>query len=81
MQENVRFGFNQIANRTPNFAKWIFRSVLYFCTATNIVVSIVDEIPDDWQLAIGKYSVYAVTIVHSFSKLFGITDYEPNKKQ
>ncbi len=72
MQEDWKFGLKQIVNKTPELAKWIFRVVLYITTMLSIVVNVIPEIPDPLRVAITKYSLYAVTLVHSFSKLFGI---------
>ena len=66
------FGLNQIKNPTPLWAKNVFRVVLYTAAAVNIVLDIVTEIPPEVKVLIAKYSLYLVTGVHSFSKLFGI---------
>lgn len=71
-EEKVKFGLGQITNTTPKFAKYLFRAVLYIAAAVNLVLSVIDEIPPDVKAMIGKYSIYAVTLVHGFSKLFGI---------
>ena len=77
--EQVKFGLDQIKNPTPLMAKNIFRIVLYTAAVANIVLDIVTEIPPDIKAMIAKYSLYLVTGVHSFSKLFGIdiSDIEP----
>jgi len=66
------FGIKQITQPTPVWAKQMFRVALYTAAAINIVLGIVTEIPPDVKALIGKYSIYLVTAVHSFSKLFGI---------
>jgi hypothetical protein len=70
--KNVKFGFNQIANRTPEFARWIFRAVLYMAAIVNFVLMTVVEIPEDVSYVVGRYSIYAVSFVHFLSKMFGI---------
>lgn len=76
---NVKFGLSQIGATTPQTAKWVFRAVLYTAAAANIIVGTITEIPEPVKVAILKYSLYGVTMVHSFSKLFGIdiSDSEP----
>lgn len=82
---NVKFGLRQIGATTPKTAKWAFRIILYVAAAANIIVGVITEIPEPVKAMILKYSLYGVTMVHAFSKLFGIdiTDDEPpttNKK-
>ncbi len=72
--EQWRFGFGQIPKTTPEFAKWIFRIVLYATSVINLVISVVTEIPPDIKMMMAKYSLYAVTMVHGFTKLFGLQD-------
>lgn len=69
---NVKFGLNQITAQTPKAAKYAFRAVLYIAAVANIIVGTITEIPEPVQVAIMKYSLYGVTLVHAFSKLFGI---------
>lgn len=68
----VKFGINQITNPTPQVAKNVFRVVLYAAAAVNLLLQVVVEIPPDIAALVAKYSLYAVTLVHGFSKLFGI---------
>ena len=70
--EKVKFGFDQITQRTPDFARWIFRGVLYLAAIINLVLATVVEIPEDVREVVGRYSVYAVALVHGLSKMFGI---------
>lgn len=72
MEEKVKFGFRQIANKTPEFAKIMFRFVLYATSALTLIINVISEIPEPIKLIITKYSLYAVTLVHGFSKMFGI---------
>jgi hypothetical protein len=76
---NVKFGLSQIGATTPKTAKWAFRVILYLAAAANIIVGTVTEIPEPVKVIILKYSLYGVTLVHAFSKLFGIdiSDSEP----
>lgn len=71
--EKVKFGFGQISKKTPEYATWIFRIVLYAAALANFVVDVVTEIPPDIKVIIAKYSVYAVTLTHGITKMFGIT--------
>lgn len=75
----IKFGFGQITNPTPRVAKNIFRVVLYAAALINLILQIVVEIPEPIRVIVAKYSIYAVTLVHGISKLFGIdiTDAEP----
>ncbi len=72
MEEKIKFGFGQIVKETPQFAKWMFRIVLYATSALTLIINVVTEIPEPIKLMITKYSLYAVTLVHGFSKMFGI---------
>ncbi len=69
---NVKFGFGQIVNQSPLWAKWVFRSVLYLSAATAVVMGIVTEIPEDVKVVVLKYCVEGTALVHAFSKMFGI---------
>lgn len=68
----VKFGLGQITNPTPKVAKNVFRVVLYTAALINLVLQVIVEIPEPVRIMVGKYSIYAVTLVHSISKLFGI---------
>jgi hypothetical protein len=68
----VKFGIGQIGNPTPKVAKNIFRIMLYAAAVANLLLQVVVEIPPHVAGIIGKYSLYAVTLAHGFSKLFGI---------
>lgn len=69
---NVKFGFGQLFKPTPDIARNIFRVVLYAAAIANLFLDVVVEIPAPARLIIGKYSVYAVTLTHAISKMFGI---------
>ncbi len=73
MNEKIKFGFGQIFKTTPDAAKWCFRVVLYIASGLVLIVNTITEIPEPFKLAITKYSMYAVTFVHGFSKMFGIS--------
>ena len=75
--QKIKFGFGQIANATPGFAKWVFRAVLYMAAIANIVLGVVTEIPEPVKFIVLKYSLYGVTLVHSLSRMFGIEVEEP----
>lgn len=79
LQGRVVFGLNQIKNVTPKAATWVFRVILYAAAVANILIGTIDEIPPELKLIIGKYSVYAVTLTHSFTRMFGI-NVEPVSK-
>jgi hypothetical protein len=70
--EQVKFGFGQIPNTTPEFAKWIFRIVLYAAAVINLVILVVTEIPQPIKDTIARYSLEIVALVHGLSKMFGI---------
>lgn len=70
--KKILFGFNQIKQETPAFAKWVFRVVLYAAAIGTLVVNTIPEIPDHTADLIAKYSLYAITLTHSISKMFGI---------
>jgi hypothetical protein len=75
--QNVKFGFGQIPKTTPEFAKWAFRIVLYVAAVANFIIATVTEIPVPIAMIIAKYSLYAVTLVHGFSKMFGLQVEDP----
>ena len=71
--QKTSFGVNQISNPTPNWANWIFRTLLYAGAITTIVLSTITEIPDNVKLVVAKYTLEGITLVHAFTKMFGIT--------
>lgn len=75
----VKAGLGQITNPTPQFAKNIFRIVLYAAVIVNIVILNVPTIPDHYKVQILAYAGMATGLVHAISKLFGIdiTDIQP----
>lgn len=68
----MAFGWKQIGKPTPASATWVFRTVLYTAAAVNIICMVISEIPQSVKDIIGRYSIEAVTLVHMFSKLFGV---------
>ena len=68
----VKFGIDQIVNPTPKSVKNVFRWVLYAAALANLILQIVTEIPEPVRAIVAKYSLYAVTLVHGISKLFGV---------
>ena len=77
-QQKWGFGLNYITKQTPKFASYAFRAVLYLAAMVNIVLTTVVEIPPDTREMVGRYSLYAVTLVHAFSKLFGLPVEKPD---
>ena len=73
----IKFGFGQIANATPDFAKWLFRIVLYAVAIANLICTVVEEIPAPVKLVIYHYSAMLVALVHGLSRMFGIEVDEP----
>ncbi len=79
----LKFGFGQIPNRTPKWARWTFRIFFY---TTGIVTSLVDiftEIPTDVKLTITAAVLKSNLLIHALSKMFGIDvdQYDPNRAQ
>jgi hypothetical protein len=74
----VKFGFEQIGNTTPQWAKKAFRIFFYATGLITIVVDIFTEIPPDIKLSINSAVVKAMLLVHAASKMFGIdvSEYE-----
>lgn len=68
----VKFGIAQIGNPTPKVVKNVFRWVLYAAALANLILQIVVEIPEPVRAIVAKYSLYAVTLTHGISKLFGV---------
>lgn len=68
----TKFGLGQIGKTTPIWAKNVFRIVLYVATALTLVTQIITEIPEDVKIAISRYSIEAVALVHALTKLFGV---------
>lgn len=73
----IKFGLNQIKSETPKFAVWTFRAILYAATIANLVIATIPEIPDHTADLIAKYSLYAITLTHSISKMFGLQVEQP----
>lgn len=69
----TKFGTDQIGQPTPKWANYVFRAVLYAAAATTIVLGTISEIPDHVKVIVLKYSIEGVTLVHAFSKLFGVS--------
>lgn len=69
---NVKFGFGQILNQSPMWARWVFRGTLYLSAATAVVLGIVTEIPEEVKITILKYCLEGTALVHAFSKMFSI---------
>lgn len=77
----VKFGFNQINNPTPKWAKVVFRVFFYVTGLSTIILDIFTEIPLATKLLILGIVVKSNMLVHAVSKLFGvdISEYEKPK--
>lgn len=68
----VKFGFRQIKNVTPLWAKWVFRVFLYLASVVNLALIIFTNIPAETKLIITKWITFATLSVHLASKMFGV---------
>lgn len=76
----VKFGFNQLSNPTPQWAKVAFRIFFYVTGLSTIVLDIFTEIPAHTKLLILGIVVKSNLFVHAVSKLFGVDISEYQKK-
>lgn len=79
--EKVKFGFSQLFKRTPEFAKLLFRIILYITAIIMFLMNLVTEIPEPIKTVVNKYCIYFITTVHFLSKMFGIEVKEPKTKE
>lgn len=77
----MAFGFGQIGNITPQWARTTFRVFFYVTGISTVILDIFTEIPPDIKLVINSSVIKANLLVHAISKMFGInlSDYEVNK--
>lgn len=68
----VKFGFGQITNPTPSWAKWAFRVFFYVTSLATVIITMTGDIPDSIALEITKWVSIANMAVHGLSKMFGI---------
>jgi hypothetical protein len=78
---NVKFGFGQIFKPSPQWAKNVFRTVLYTSAVVGILSGIITEVPPTVKVIVLKYSLEATAAVHALSKLFGIDITDDPTKQ
>lgn len=80
-EQNTGTGFGPkfIGNRTPQWARWLFRIFFYVTSMTTLALSLFSTIPVETKLHIAEAVGFANMAVHSMSKMFGIkvedTDY------
>jgi len=78
-EQQTGFGPKFIGNRTPVWARWMFRVFFYVTSMTTLALSIFTTIPVETKLHIAEVVAFANMAMHSFSKMFGIkiedTDY------
>lgn len=73
-EQEVKFGFNQIGNTTPKWAKWAFRVFFYLTQTVNLAIILFSKIPPETKLEITEYVTFANLAVHGLSKMWGIPD-------
>lgn len=70
--EKVKWGPKWIPHTTPDFAKWIFRFVLYVAAIANFAVLVFADIPPGVKSIVGRYSIEIVAFVHGITRMFGL---------
>lgn len=68
----TKFGFGQLSNPTPKWAKVIFRIFFYATGIATVILDIFTEIPMDVKLMINSGVIKANLLVHAVSKMFGV---------
>lgn len=70
----VGFGFGQLDNPSPRWAKWVFRIVLYLCSFATFVLTVMPakRVSPETALEIIGYLAIVIVGVHGFSKMVGI---------
>ncbi len=82
--ETTKFGLSQIGNKTPLWAKWIFRTIFLLTTITISWLAATNILPEEqkyeWTLFL---KVVIDPLAYGLSKMFGIEEhslYQFNKK-
>jgi hypothetical protein len=70
--EKTKFGFGQIENKTPLWAKNIFRITLLLTFVATFVIASDPEIPAKLAVRIGVYLKALDLLVFGLSKMFGV---------
>lgn len=73
----VKFGFNQIASKTPEWAKWTFRIFFYCTSMTGIALTTFTRVPAETKVMILEGVTFGNLAIHSLSKMCGVTDAPP----
>ena len=73
--ETTKFGLSQIGNKTPLWAKWIFRVVFLITTVTISWLAATDIIPEAQKYEITLFlKVVLDPLAYGLSKMFGIEE-------
>lgn len=69
----MEFGMEQIKEKTPLWAKWVFRIVFLLTTIATFVIAFEPAISDLAKIRIGVYLKGLDMFVFGLSKMFGVT--------
>jgi hypothetical protein len=70
--ENTKFGFGQFENKTPLWAKNVFRVTLLLTSIATFIVAADIQIPRDIAVRVGVYLKAFDLFVFGLSKMVGI---------
>lgn len=71
-QSKTEFGINQVGNKTPAWAQWMFRIFFYLVSFVNLYLAFDTTVPPELMHTILKWSTLLVMAVHGFSRMWGI---------
>lgn len=66
------FGFGQLLQQTPAWAKTTFKIFFYAAGLVTIALDVFTEIPPDVKAVINAAVIKAMLLVHLVSRMFGI---------
>lgn len=70
----TKFGFDQLVNETPLWAKWSFRVTLLLVAVATFIIAADPAITDAVKVRINVYLEALTMTVYGLSKMFGISD-------
>ena len=74
----TKFGVNAIGLETPQWSKWVFRTVFILSTAATFIIANDPSISKDFKISAGVWLQSLEMVIFGLSKMFGI-QIEENK--
>lgn len=71
--DKTKVTFGAISSTTPQWAKWVFRSVFILTSVATFIIAGDAQIKPDLAVRIGVYLKGLDLLAFGFSKLFGVT--------